>query len=568
MLFTEPPLVVHREAATEKAVTKASRQHDFIFCANIVGTLGNAIQALQAFLIIADRLQARGWRVLVLLPAVGLHEYDREPLPEYANGTGWEELFDLTPLKKILDIEEVTDTVAERRRVTCWEESCEISVWSMAQVRVQDLREVQVPHVWMGPGKEEWMFSQLYDNLESLAGSTYAAPIRVFWQMQRFSPTRCAPFVYPEAAQRISEHLQPKLVASDSGIQKQCGQWSAWVASTVKEVDPNLISSSALARAGRTNAARFAELPSDTTFTIIGTNVSQSLQNTGILSASNALNLSSLRAVFQDIVYVIDRDGSAACTCGIFALHGGCDHATFADSLQIRARPPKLDLNQLPATTRQKGRKRKAEPPTSTQEPCAFVYVSHILRRDGLWPLQSASGWFTQPIQAAIGRVAVAIGELLEEQQISCANFYVKLLGLSGQDFVELVEQGAREGKVGFVAKRLKKRNCKLCMAGNMEILQRASYAPLLVAEPDTFWPDLPASRLLAQEKPVAYLYGEVLSKRRWDAELEKYVEPVPNITLRRLNCSTPQVGWVMRVECSFLFWRHTDVGLCLSEVM
>lgn len=48
------------------------------------------------------------------------------------------------------------------------------------------------------------------------------------------------------------------------------------------------------------------------------------------------------------------------------------------------------------------------------KEPCAFVYVSHILRRDGLWPLQSASGWFTQPIQAAIGRVAVAIGELLE----------------------------------------------------------------------------------------------------------------------------------------------------------
>ncbi|CAK9013475.1 unnamed protein product, partial [Durusdinium trenchii] len=63
-----------------------------------------------------------------------------------------------------------------------------------------------------------------------------------------------------------------------------------------------------------------------------------------------------------DIVYVIDRDGSAACTCGIFALHGGCEHTTFADSLQIRARPPKLDLNQLPATTRQKGRKRKAEP--------------------------------------------------------------------------------------------------------------------------------------------------------------------------------------------------------------
>ena len=36
----------------------------------------------------------------------------------------------------------------------------------------------------------------------------------------------------------------------------------------------------------------------------------------------------------------------------------------------------------------------------------------------------------------------------------------------TAQDFVELVEQGAREGKVGFVAKRLKKRNCKLCMAG------------------------------------------------------------------------------------------------------
>ena len=32
--------------------------------------------------------------------------------------------------------------------------------------------------------------------------------------------------------------------------------------------------------------------------------------------------------------------------------------------------------------------------------------------------------------------------------------------------FASLVEQAAQEQGVGFVAKRLKKRNCKLCMQG------------------------------------------------------------------------------------------------------
>ncbi len=50
-----------------------------------------------------------------------------------------------------------------------------------------------------------------------------------------------------------------------------------------------------------------------------------------------------------------------------------------------------------------------------------------------------------------------------------------------------------------------------------MEMLRRAAAAPLLVAEPDSFWPDVAATRLLEHERPVAYIYAELLEKRRWN---------------------------------------------------
>jgi len=49
-----------------------------------------------------------------------------------------------------------------------------------------------------------------------------------------------------------------------------------------------------------------------------------------------------------------------------------------------------------------------------------------------------------------------------------------------------------------------------------MEMLRRAAAAPLLIAEPDSFWPDLAATRLLERERPVAYIYAELLEKRRF----------------------------------------------------
>lgn len=52
-------------------------------------------------------------------------------------------------------------------------------------------------------------------------------------------------------------------------------------------------------------------------------------------------------------------------------------------------------------------------------------------------------------------------------------------------------------------------------LRGNMEVLQRAAGAPLLLAEPFTSWPDLPARRLLLRGRPVVYLYGDLAAKPR-----------------------------------------------------
>lgn len=119
------------------------------------------------------------------------------------------------------------------------------------------------------------------------------------------------------------------------------------------------------------------------------------LHQTGMLNAAHGLQLSSLRAVLQDptndelfyfltlclfvffcgclvfvltrpckdIVYVRDTGSCSLCSCNIFALHGQCEHSVFVDSIQVNARPPRLDLNRLPATRRSTKRKRTAVNP-------------------------------------------------------------------------------------------------------------------------------------------------------------------------------------------------------------
>ncbi|CAL1170975.1 unnamed protein product [Cladocopium goreaui] len=387
------------EVVTPKPVDD-TRRYDFVFCANIVGTLGNALQALKAFLIIAKRVQDRGWRVLVQLPALGLREMDWAAFDKDQNGTALGEVLELTELRKLFEIDEASDAVAATRG--CWAQGCDVSIWSLAQVHSLWLAEVEVPHLWLGPGKEKWMFEQLLDNLGALSNNRptgHMEPLRIHWEMQRYSPSRCAPWVYGYLERQI------------------------------------------------------------------------------------------------------------------------------ASALVLR----------------------EAEEP----EACAFVYVGHIIHREGWWKLKSFNRWaFAHPdrLRADIPTVAGKIGQLLQEYKISCANFYVKLLGLTGQNFVDLVHQGAEQHGVNFTAKRVKKANCKLCMEGNTALLRRAANAPLLLAEPESFWPDLPAERLRQRGKPVAYIYAELLQKRRWDSWLERFVEPPPNITLRVMDCPWP--GQIYRGSC------------------
>ncbi|CAE7802979.1 unnamed protein product [Symbiodinium sp. CCMP2592] len=142
--------------------------------------------------------------------------------------------------------------------------------------------------------------------------------------------------------------------------------------------------------------------------------------------------------------------------------------------------------------------------PPERPERCAFVYVGPIIRRDRLWHLRPGpdfTKWCPQcslpDLPAWVNATAKKIGSLLKEQQVTCAAFYVRLLGLTSTEFLQLVQDGAATAGVPFEASRIKKRPCRLCMEANMEILQRAAASPLLIAEYGSFWPDrLPVNRI------------------------------------------------------------------------
>ncbi|CAJ1400570.1 unnamed protein product [Effrenium voratum] len=382
-----------QKMVTPPEVPRPSRSHDFVLCANIAGTLGSALQALKAFLTIARRLQERGWRVRVVFPALGTHEFDDLPLST-RNGTSLANMLDTTPLRQLLDIEEEADVVFERRQQVCWEQGCDVSVWSLVQVHTPQLRNLTVPHLWIGPGLEKWMFEQLFDNLATLGNAAeFPAPIRVFWQMQSYSPAMCGPFVYPALAKQVDAALVPK----------------------------------------------------------------------------------------------------------------------------------------------------------AQEESCAFVYVRRIIRRDKMWHLPGPFS-LNMDVQAPVSAVAQRIAQVLKEHRVPCANFYVKLLGLNSTGFLSLVRLGFG---AAASARRVRKRNCRLCTAGNMEILQKAASAPLLLAEKGSFWPDVPAARLLALGKPVAYLSGVQLPKRKVKVpnavKAERFAEPEANVSVTRLAC---EGGLVYRGRC------------------
>ncbi|CAE7605028.1 UPF1 [Symbiodinium natans] len=368
------------QMAAPPATPRASRRHDFVLCANVAGTLGSSLQAAKAFFTIASRLQQRGWRVRVVLPAVGGTEFDNFRLDE-KNGTSLGRVLDLTPLRKLLDIDEDSGASIEPRKKVCWEKGCDVSVFSLVNVRNEQLRTVTVPHIWLGPGYERWMFEQLFDNLGTLANApNFTDVIRVFWQMRSSSPTECSPFVYPDLAYEVGQAM--------------------------------------------------------------------------------------------------------------------------------RLKPPEQ------------------------VERCAFVYVGPIIRRDRLWHLRPGPNytqWCPQcslpDLPAWVNATGWRIGSLLKAQQLTCANFYVRLLGLNSTEFLQLIHDGAAKGGVPFQASRIKKRPCRLCMESNMEILQRAAASPLLVAEYGSFWPDTPAKQVLARGATVAYLHGDVLARMRMSSLHEKASE-------------------------------------------
>ena len=67
-----------------------------------------------------------------------------------------------------------------------------------------------------------------------------------------------------------------------------------------------------------------------------------------------------LSLCLQDIVYILDSARRSACTCGIFSLHGRCEHSLFVDSLDLPHRKPRVDLGRLPTVSRRPGRKRRS----------------------------------------------------------------------------------------------------------------------------------------------------------------------------------------------------------------
>ena len=188
----------------------------------------------------------------------------------------------------------------------------------------------------------------------------------------------------------------------------------------MQDIDPNLISSAALTRAGRTGAARLRDLPPEQAYLILPgdpcivavvsnehrlplhvatarygarmlreADPTQALHQSGVFNENHELQAASFRAAFQacllsppessfmfeflcfcgplcharqDIVYVFDDARSARCSCHIFSLHPRCEHSLFVDSLRLPHRPPRLDLSDLPASSRGPGRKRSAGP--------------------------------------------------------------------------------------------------------------------------------------------------------------------------------------------------------------
>ncbi|CAE7326936.1 unnamed protein product [Symbiodinium necroappetens] len=397
--------------AAPPAQPRPSRNHDFVLCANVAGTLGSSLQAAKAFFTIASRIRQRGWRVRVLLPAIGGTEFDNVRLDE-KNGTSLAKVLDLTPLRKLLDIDEDSAATLEKQKKVCWEKGADVSVFSLVQIRTEQLRGVTVPHIWLGPGYERWMFEQLFDNLGTLANApNFTDAIRVFWQMRSSSPTECSPFVYPDLAFEVGQAMLLK--------------------------------------------------------------------------------------------------------------------------------------------------------PPERAEPCAFVYVGPIIRRDRLWHLRPGpdfTKWCPQcslpNLPAWVNATAKKIGSLLKEQQLTCASFYVRLLGLTSTEFLQLIQDGAATAGVPFEASRIKKRSCRLCMEANMEVLQRAAASPLLIAEYGSFWPDLPAMHLLARGATVAYLHGDVslrtyLSNMKEangsPGEVRQDLDPRNDVAFGRLGCKD---GLICRGRC------------------
>ncbi|CAJ1399628.1 unnamed protein product, partial [Effrenium voratum] len=178
--------------------------------------------------------------------------------------------------------------------------------------------------------------------------------------------------------------------------------WYEWHADSplhlrTTEIDPNLICGEALKRAGRTPAARFAELSPDTTFYVrtcssthehwvvlvhseaqlplpskmaaqladimvaTGSRLTTLLKQANVLAGEGKLQLEAAGRMFEDLCCVMGS--SLQCSCSVYAYHGQCEHSIFVASLDLTHKPATVDLKTLPQKRKGGRPKAAAEPP-------------------------------------------------------------------------------------------------------------------------------------------------------------------------------------------------------------
>jgi hypothetical protein len=203
-------------------------------------------------------------------------------------------------------------------------------------------------------------------------------------------------------------HISHALQVLQNLYSQHWQNWYSWTSPTPlsfepSTLDPQLVNGAALARAGRTTAANFAKLPTDSLYTLqrcddfswvacastasvsplnrsLAQQVLRCLMQPTLLNsrclpelfdAESNLSLQSVRFHFQDVVYLKVRPAAIHCSCAAAAMHSQCEHATFLRSLTLPNFPaPPLLLTNVPEARKRTGRRKTASaPPRKRRRP-------------------------------------------------------------------------------------------------------------------------------------------------------------------------------------------------------